>query len=252
MKTTQWTTGAKGGRRTRRGFTLIELLVVIAIIAILAALLLPALASAKERAKRISCMNDIKQWTLAALLYADDNENALARGGGSTPTSAPYWVSRSFRETFNTNYNLPRQVFYCPSNLSWNRDDFWEWPGGQFTVMGYLYFAGEPTYQNNSALQRVVPAGRTAFAQRVTDQPYYTVLFADLVRKLNGSWGRPGDPNPDMHGANHYNKGAPAGANQGFLDGHAEWVKAMDPWIRYPKLIFGSSHVFMHGGDENP
>ena len=233
----------------KSAFTLIELLVVIAIIAILAALLLPALSRAKERAKRITSLNNVKQMSLTMLLYADDNDDTLPRGGGN---GTPYWMSQTLRNTLNSTYNLPRKIFYCPSNPSWNRDDFWNWPGGQYTVMGYLYFAGETNYFNNSALIRVVPAGRKAFAVKTSDRPFYTTLWADLVRKQSGSWGRPGDPNPDMHGANHYEKDSPAGANQGFLDGHVAWVRAENPWIRFPKLIMGSTQIFFQGGDENP
>lgn len=101
----------------KRAFTLIELLVVIAIIAILAALLLPALAKAKQKAWVSSCLSNLKQIGLGMKMFADDNEDRYPQSGGSitwdytvpdSPTNG--WMQQVYSYVQNTN------VYHCPGN----------------------------------------------------------------------------------------------------------------------------------------
>ncbi len=129
------------GRQTgSAGFTLIELLVVITIIAILAALLLPALAAAKFRAKETNCLSNFHQWALVANVYANDNNNRLPLfsdpGGQFNDEDDPFDVSTNMAQGMAA-YGIGVPLWYCPCRPGAYDADCQAF-GGQITTISQM------------------------------------------------------------------------------------------------------------------
>ena len=232
------------------GFTLIELLVVIAIIAILAALLLPALASAKERAKRTLCLSNLRQIGIAATLYAGDHKDVVPQGNGNNamglPTPPYVQLAMSTNVVNEVNHYMKMQinapsshlnaVWTCPnrsSGLPFLQPDY-----GQI-IFGYSYMGGMADSGGTSGWAYL---SHSHSPIKLTGSKSYWVLAADSIIKVTGTWAAQKAVgtvyvNEYGHVPPHPNsKGGAAGANEVFVDGSAKWCDCnLFPFYKFNK-----------------
>ncbi len=245
--------------RRRSGFTLIELLVVIAIIALLLSILMPALRNAREQARRQNCGMRLRQHVLALNLYAGDNNGKLP-----LPNTAGAWLQDVAVNTvhFMLRTGMTREMFYCPSNLTHQKDNdlfwmynnkTWDQKTNRFTnetgfiVSGYCFILElDPSTRSTRPEIRPYKTDSTKkiwVKTTMDSRPAMREVVVDSIMGVPSSGTKYGREFESVPGGIYSQSGVydrtshlikhdqPAGGNVGYLDGHAEW-RGFEPEIQ--------------------
>ncbi len=212
----------------RKGFTLIELLVVIAVIAILMAILMPALSRAREQGKRAVCLNNVRQFGVSWVLYADDNDQKIVNSctventEGHTDSLEPCWMyfhndwtdverrTKGIQDGAMWQYVKSRKIYKCPTGIRGEVNTYAIADAMNGAESPMRPFVQELMIKKKTQIRR--PGERIVYVDEGK-----TSVQSWTIHYTQESWW---DAPPVRHGA---------GTNFSFADGHAEYWKWEDP-----------------------